>query len=184
MVLELIRNACPFCGGDLFPGYKGRENSYKCVKCHRWVVGELKKEESAGLKNSTVGRGIIKKEEKGMSNGEWEEKVAGKVTFDKEGMEIIGRITDIKDTELGVKSYSLLDDEGNLLSFLGTTVLDRCLSTELNSRVRIIYTGQVRTGRGFQVKQFRIFTWKEEAITQPSLPIVEEEKEPASSKKK
>lgn len=109
--------------------------------------------------------------------GEWEEKTPEKITFDTPGMEVIGRITDIKPTELKVNSYTLLNDEGDLVSFLGTTVLDRVLSTELNSRVKIVYTGEARTGRGYKVKQFRIFTWKEGAIEEPT-----EEEHPVKKK--
>jgi hypothetical protein len=94
----------------------------------------------------------------------WDEKISGKISFEKEGMEVVGKVTDIKSTDLGVNSYSLTDEDGDLVSFLGTTVLDRLLSTELNSLVKIIYTGEVRTGRGFKVKQFRVFIWKDEAV--------------------
>lgn len=38
---QMVKGACPFCGGDLLSGYKKRKNSYKCVKCHRWIVGKL-----------------------------------------------------------------------------------------------------------------------------------------------
>ncbi len=92
----------------------------------------------------------------------WKERTPTKVTFNKEGMEIEGRLSNISPTQLGVNSYTLITGEDELLSFLGTAVLDRILSKELNSLIKIKYLGEVKTGKGFKVKQFEVHVWEDE----------------------
>lgn len=152
---------CRFCGEELFPNYKGRPNNWKCPKCSRWLIGRETRRTKPARKSGSVVENRNEKE--ALDKMGWEEKSAGKVTFDKVNQELVGRITEIKPTELGVNSFTLVDaSDGELKSFLGTTVLDRVLANELNSVVKIVYLGTARTGRGFNVKQFRVLIWKEE----------------------
>lgn len=114
----------------------------------------------------------------------WKEKVAGKVTFDEVGMEVVGKITDIKPQKMAtgeVNSYTLLTAEGETLSLLGTTVLDRLIGHELNSLVRITYLGKTKTGAGREMKNFKIEVWEEEL--QPTVADAELDQEPAKVKK-
>lgn len=165
---------CRFCGEELFPNYKGRLNNWKCPGCSRWLIGREIKEaipvrESGArveknIKKEAKSNMVEPKEKLKVEDG-WEEKVAGRISFDKVGMEIVGRITDIMPTQMPnavVNSYTMVTDDGETMGFLGTTVLDRLIGHELNSLVKIKYLGVQKTGGGRNLKTFQVFVRKEE----------------------
>lgn len=159
---------CRFCGEELFPNYKGRPNNWKCPGCSRWLIGKEIKEAIPVRESGARVEKNIKKEAKfnmdkrKEAGGGWEETTPIKVNFEKKGQELIGRITSISDTELGVKSYALQGEDNVMYSFLGTSVLDKVLSDELGSLVKIQYLGDDKTSKGFKVKLFKTFVWREE----------------------
>jgi hypothetical protein len=96
----------------------------------------------------------------------WTEKTPRKLSFDvdvKKGETIEGVIASCTDAgSLGVKSYTMTtagtkeNPDGELISFLGNTVLDKVLPSEVGSLVRIQYLGKVGTASHFQVMQFKV----------------------------
>jgi len=97
----------------------------------------------------------------------WKEKVSGKISFDEVGQVVTGRITEIKVQQMltgEVNSYALVTDEGETMSFLGTTVLDRLLGHELDSLVKIEYQGTTKTGSGRPLKNFKVEVWEDEEL--------------------
>lgn len=155
---------CPKCGERTFV-YCDLGNyriGYHCSVCGYEVQKKPKLPKTKRRKGNQMG---------------WEEKTPEKVTFDKEGMELIGRIVSITPTELKVNSYKLVEEEGRIKSFLGTTVLDGVLSNELGSLVKIVYMGSSKTGSGFQVKNFRVFVDRD-ASEEP----IEPEDKPSKNK--
>jgi len=165
---------CPFDGTELFPYYKGRVNSWKCSSCSRWFVGKRvrMKEDGAptviGAKTGREKMTCLSKSYGGQKEGDetmsWEEKVAGKVNFNQVGKELIGRITEVKPVKMPnavINSYTMVTEDGETVSFLGTTVLDRLIGNELSSLVKIEYLGIVPTGGGRKLKNFRVQVWRE-----------------------
>ena len=58
-----------------------------------------------------------------------------------------------------VGRYTLEDDEGNLIAFLGGAVIDRVLDTiEIGTDVYVEYTGDERTAANQTVRLFDVFT--------------------------
>jgi len=104
--------------------------------------------------------------------GNWEEKSANKVNFgitgDKEsrhlavGETLEGRLVTCDPTQLKVNNYTL-DTGEELVTFLGTAALDKLISTEVGSLVRITYKGDQKSGSGFSVKQFNVQVYRESA---------------------
>lgn len=95
----------------------------------------------------------------------WEEKTAEKITFDHTllNKEVVGKIISVGSAgRLEVNTYTLEQSDGKLITFLGTTVLDKILNDEEGSLVKIVYTGDVKTTGGFSVKQFKVYVWEEE----------------------
>lgn len=92
--------------------------------------------------------------------GGWRKVTAEKITFDTEGMVVEGVLISVQDTELGVKSYVVATDgdEPNV-TFLGTHILDKHIGDLKGRRVQIVYKGEVKTSRGFNVKDFDINVW-------------------------
>lgn len=100
----------------------------------------------------------------------WDEKTPIKVNFTEKDQELIGKIIAISPTELGVNSYTLEGEGGEIYSFLGTAVLDKVLSDELNSLVKIQYLGEDKTSKGFKVKLFRTYVWREDKEAEEEVP--------------
>jgi hypothetical protein len=181
---------CFYDGAELFPNYKGRRDSWKCPVCKRWFVG---KETDWKWKETELAREVSKQKvgkisEERRTEHVWEEKVAGKINFDKVGMEVLGRITDITQVQMPnakVNSYTMVLDSGETVSFLGTTVLDRLVGHELNSLVKIKYLGLVKTGGARNLKTFQVHIWRDDAIVPDEAEVpVEEEDVPITPKKK
>jgi hypothetical protein len=114
----------------------------------------------------------------------WKEKTPTKITFDESMLdqELVGKVTTVgRAGRLNVNTYTMLTEEGDLISFLGNTVLDKVLSDELGSLVSIKYTGDVKTSGGFKVKQFEVKVWEEDEAPVARMP--EEAPAPAVKKK-
>ena len=169
---------CPVCGSELFPNYKARTNNWKCPNCKRWFIsgksekiartkkrekGKARKEALPGRESGNTGRRNKRKECN--ENMAWKEKVAGKISFEEVGQEIIGKITDIKDQPMpggtSVNAYTMVTEEGELINFLGTTVLDRLIGHEEGSLVKIRYLGMTKTGSNRNLKNFHVEIWEE-----------------------
>jgi len=121
----------------------------------------------------------------------WETKSANKINFGTTGDEksikvakgetIEGRITLIEETQLGraggtpPKNYTLeltakfkTLKVGELVTFLGTSALDRLISSEENQIVRIKYIGDVKsTSTGQDVKQYDVAVYRPDEIEEP-----------------
>lgn len=101
----------------------------------------------------------------------WKEKTPRKLSFGtdiKEGTAIVGTIESCQPAgELGVNTYTMMtqaegDKAGELIGFLGNTMLDKVLPTELGNLVRIKYLGKVRTSAKREVMQFKVDVWEDE----------------------
>jgi len=111
----------------------------------------------------------------------WEKKNPEKITFDAtmKDKELIGRITNIgRAGRLNVNTYVMVTADDKLVTFLGNTVLDKVLSDEAGSLVKIVYTGDMPTSGGFKVKQFDVFVDHEAAPDEALAPEPESEPEP------
>lgn len=92
----------------------------------------------------------------------YKEKTGTMITFDTDGMIIEGTLVEIlpsgfvNDNGVSVISYLVLQKNGKLVQFLGTTMLERLLSDELNSKVRITYLGEAKSSKGRTFKNFKI----------------------------
>lgn len=141
------------CGGCLiYSCLDGNRIGYRCLRCG-WTHQKKPRMSKLGLeRRSKMG---------------WEKKSAEKINFEEEGMITEGRVISIQPSNLGVNSYTLSCEGGVLVSFLGTTVLDRLLSDELGNVVKIKYLGDMKTSRGFRVKQFEVFVWREGEVETP-----------------
>jgi hypothetical protein len=92
----------------------------------------------------------------------FKEKLAEKISFDVVGMVVVGKLVSMSHNEtLNCNMYVLqpLDTpEGETVTFLGTTVLDKFLSTEIGNLVKIEYTGTDKTRGGRTIKMFRVWS--------------------------
>lgn len=126
--------------------------------------------------------------------GEWEDKTAQKINFGKpgglardpnsreikKGELLEGRITMVEDAQMGEKklhNYTMETIEGELVTFLGTASLDRLIKDEEGSLVRITYVGDVVSGSGFNVKQFKVAVYRE-TLEEVAEEAVEADSEP------
>ena len=89
----------------------------------------------------------------------WKTKSPRKITFDgaMEGQELIGKLDAVGQAgSLDVHSYTMTTEDGEIVSFLGNTVLDQVLGDEEGSLVKIKYLGTAKSRAGFDVKQFEV----------------------------
>jgi hypothetical protein len=94
----------------------------------------------------------------------FKEKTPTKITFDESMLNtpITGKIASVgRAGRLEVNTYTMLTENNEIISFLGNTVLDKVLADELDSLVRITYTGEVKSSGGFKVKQFKVEVWED-----------------------
>lgn len=89
-------------------------------------------------------------------------KSAEKITFDKVGMTVEGQIVLIEKTSYGVNNYTLLQDNGKMVKFLGTTQIDGILSGEKDSIVRLTYKGDAKVRNG-TMKNIEVEVYEEDA---------------------
>jgi len=92
----------------------------------------------------------------------FKEKLAEKISFNVVGMVVVGKLVSMTHNEtLNCNMYVLqpLDTpDGETVTFLGTTVLDKFLSTEIGNVVKIEYTGTDKTRGGRTIKMFRVWS--------------------------
>jgi len=91
----------------------------------------------------------------------FKEKLAEKISFNEKGQILVGILKAMSQNEtLHCNQYVLqpLDTpDGECVTFLGTTVLDKFLSTEIGNLVKIEYLGEDKTRGGRRIKMFRVF---------------------------
>lgn len=100
----------------------------------------------------------------------WKEKTPKKVTFGEDikiGQSLTGRIDSCTDAgSLGVKGYTMTTEDGEFISFLGNTILDKVLPNEVGNLVKLTYKGRMKTSNGFTVMQFDVAVWEEDSQEQ------------------
>ena len=101
----------------------------------------------------------------------WKKKSAQKVNFGEtgdpggrkvaKGEALVGKIVGVEETTMDghPHNYTMEDENGDLLTFLGTAALDRLIKDEEGSLVKLTYLGDVKSGGGFNVKQFDVEIW-------------------------
>ena len=91
----------------------------------------------------------------------FKEKLAEKISFAEKGMIVVGKLVAMSHNDtLSCNQYTLqpLDTpDGECVTFLGTTVLDKFLASEIGSLVKIEYLGEDKTRSGRRIKMFRVF---------------------------
>ncbi len=80
-------------------------------------------------------------------------------------MAVVGKIIDVRSTKFDVMAYDLELDGGEIVSFLGTTILDMLIANELGSHVQITYLGESKLEQGRRLKQFKVAIWEDDAQT-------------------
>tara|TARA_Y100000310_G_C19943821_1_gene473763 strand:+ start:123 stop:413 length:291 start_codon:yes stop_codon:yes gene_type:complete len=90
---------------------------------------------------------------------EWERLDETFVQFEEVGQTVEGVLTykGVQEMPGGtVGRYSIQEDDRKV-AILGSTQIDRVLAqVELQSRIRIVYTGEFKTARGQKMKSFEI----------------------------
>lgn len=124
----------------------------------------------------------------------WKEKTPRKLSFGvdvKEGQTLEGTIESCQPAgSLEVNTYTMsttatADKPGELISFLGNTMLDKVLPGELGNLVRIKYLGKVQTSSHFQVMQFKVDVWNDNEESEANTKEADiTDKKSSTSKKK
>lgn len=90
----------------------------------------------------------------------WNEIESGEIfIFDlDDSPEIIGKLKTVREGQFGNKVYDLETKEGDKTVF-GTAILDSKMeSVKLNSEVKIVYLGEIKTKNGWMAKNFKVYT--------------------------
>lgn len=94
----------------------------------------------------------------------WEESTSGDFfTFEKEGDTVEGRLVAIETVEFEGREVPryVLDGDNGKVAFLGSTILDRLIGDiVLGTVLRVRYEGPLRSRKGRQVKDFRLWVKK------------------------
>lgn len=95
-----------------------------------------------------------------MGKGEWKERTARFVRFEKEGDTVEGVLTSIGQVEIRgepINRYIFETQEGNV-AFLGSVQLDSLITTDdVGAIMRVIYQAREKTAQGYQVKLFKVY---------------------------
>jgi len=88
----------------------------------------------------------------------WETTEATNFTFEKDGDELVGQLTGVKDSKFS-KVYDLTKSEGKKVFFYGCAYLDRALHNRIGKIVRIVYQGKKQLEGGKTLKVFDVNIW-------------------------
>ena len=96
----------------------------------------------------------------------WKSTEATLFRFENKGDELIGQITNTKETKFG-KAYDIINGDGGKLFFFGGADLNRKLENALGKIVKIVFQGEKQLNAGKTMKSFSVEFWKSEDNSLP-----------------